>query len=91
MTDDEDYARKFAEKTWGASKDKEKTAFEKIEEEEKKKQEVRACAFRQDGPRSYTLCGPVWNSRAGNGLGIILEPEPLSKITLGLLYTRLAK
>lgn len=41
VTDDEAYARKFAEKTWGASKDKEKAMFEKAEEEEKKKLEVR--------------------------------------------------
>lgn len=41
VTDDEKYALKFAEETWGKSKDLEKAAFEKIEEEEKKKQEVR--------------------------------------------------
>ncbi|GAQ81761.1 Calreticulin [Klebsormidium nitens] len=50
VTDDEDYARKFAEKTWGASKDKEKTAFEKIEEEEKKKQEEERKAAEEAAP-----------------------------------------
>jgi hypothetical protein len=53
VTDDEAYARNFAEKTWGASKDKEKAMFEKAEEEEKKKLEVRGWGSWKIGFRDF--------------------------------------
>jgi hypothetical protein len=42
VTDDAEYAAKFAEETWGASKDKEKEMLDAVRaEEEKKRKEVR--------------------------------------------------
>merc|ERR1712113_366522 len=39
VTDDVEYAKKFAEDTWGAMKDAEKTMFDEIEEQRKKEEE----------------------------------------------------
>lgn len=42
VTDDRKYAKEFAEKTWGASKEAEKKMFDEVKEEERKKEEARA-------------------------------------------------
>jgi len=42
VTDDVEYAREFAEKTWGASKDAEKAMFDEVEEAKRKADEAEA-------------------------------------------------
>lgn len=41
VTDDVEYAKKFAEDTWGAMKDAEKAMFDRIEEERKAEEEAK--------------------------------------------------
>lgn len=41
VTDDVEYAKKFAEDTWGAMKDAEKAMFDKLEEERKAEEEAK--------------------------------------------------
>lgn len=63
VTDDIAYAHQFAEKTWGAGKDKEKEMFDKKEEEDRKKEEEeRKKTVRSRSPRPPSGCGVGWPS-----------------------------